>query len=155
MNTRVVARLLLLGCLISGVGCSSYPQDFREAVDGSAGTYEGVYGPWEGEWHSEPSGHRGPLWCLIEQAGEDDTEFSFRYRAGWGRILRGNFTQVTPVVAAAEPGAYEVVATKDLGRLGGVYQIDGVVGPDAFDARFTSSKGDRGTMVLRRPGGTN
>ncbi|CAN5118697.1 hypothetical protein BH23VER1_BH23VER1_19340 [soil metagenome] len=155
MHARIPTIILAVGCLVAFVGCTSYRREFRSAVREAGGQYEGVYGPWEGEWRSAPSGHHGPLWCLIGRAGEGaDEQLEFRYRAGWGKVLRGNFTQRTAVdPVPGRPGAFVVQGSKDLGVLGGLYTIEGTVDPDRFDARFTSTKGDRGTMGLRRPDG--
>lgn len=139
--------ILVVGLLSSS--CSMYQRDFRKAVAAGGWSESDPSGPWKGKWHSEPSGHEGPLWCLIaEQEGKPGV-FDFRYRAGWGVMQFGDYTHED---AGRQVGDEVVVKGEmDLSKAVGVYQVDGTVKAGEFKARFESNRGDRGTMVLRRP----
>jgi hypothetical protein len=65
-------------------------------------------------------------------------------------VLRGHYTQTVPVERDADGGS-RFTGSMDLGKLGGVYSVESEVGGGVWDARFRSSKGDHGTMELRRP----
>ncbi len=151
----LVTRLMIVFVAMSLAACSGhrYRRDFDAAVRASRGTYEDVTGPWVGEWHSEASDHRGPLWCLVGPSERAPGQTDFRYRAKWAGVLAGSFKHTLPVEKRAK--GMRVRGDADLGSLIGVYTIDAELGREAFDARYTSSKGDRGTMTLRRPGGAD
>jgi len=138
----------LLFLLLLFASCSSYRSEFRRSVATSAGIYGDPTGPWVGDWQSL-SGHRGPLWCIINPG--EKGEYEFWYRAGWARVIYGNFRHVAAAEQEGE-GLYRVKGDSDLGKLAGVYTLDATIGREKFDALYTSTKGDRGRMTLRRPG---
>jgi len=140
------SALLSLATLLSA--CSAYQRDFREAAAELPDPPPNALGAWKGSWHSEPSGHRGPLWCVVtpaEGGGHD-----FRYRAGWGAFQFGDYTHHVEAELAAD-GSLAVTGEMELPGGFGTYTIDGRLTATEFKARFTSDRGDRGTMTLSRP----
>lgn len=148
---RPAARWLALLLAVLTVSCGSvYQRDFQQAVRDADGAHEDPTGPWQGRWTSAPTGHEGPVWCLIsEHPGKPDT-YDFRYRAGWGLINFGDYLHTAKVAQAAD-GSFRLKSSMELPEAFGTYTIDGTVTDEAFDARHKSDKGDHGTMILRRP----
>ena len=127
--------------------CSSFNSAWRQAVTESYG--DSLSGPWEGRWVSDASGHEGRLRCLVSPDPEHQANYQFRYWAQWG-LFSGQFATSYPVEEAA-PGRWQFSGDSDLGRLAGVYRHEGEATATDLRATYTSSKGDRGTMVLGRP----
>ena len=148
---RPAACLLVTALAVLTASCGSvYQRDFRQAVADAKGVYNDPTGPWQGRWTSEPTGHEGPVWCMIsEHPGKPDT-YDFRYRAGWGLINFGDYVHTTKVSKAPD-GSIRLKSSMELPEAFGTYTVDGTVTSKAFDARHSSDKGDRGTMALRRP----
>ena len=142
MKTAFTA--LLLGSLIS---CSPYQMDFQKEARAFKpnGTPEG---PWKGTWRSEVNGHNGPLWCLVSRDPKKPTEWTFRYRAGWGVLQFGDYKH--PVTGTFAKGVLPIDGSMELPDDWGVYEVKGRLTPTKFDMRF-KSKGDKGTMTLTRP----
>lgn len=139
--------VLLLLCLLPSC-VSRYERDFRKAAEGQAASPTKVTGPWIGEWRSEANGHHGPLWCMVSEAGSG--QYDFRYRAGWGQLQFGDYTHRVNATPAGD-GSLPFSGSLDLPGGVGVHEVKGVLKPNSFDARFQSERGDRGTMILRRP----
>lgn len=114
------------------------------------GTARGPEGPWKGEWRSELNGHHGPLWCMIGDPEGGQGIHEFRYRAGWGVLKFGDYTHRTATRRRGD-GSLDFEGSMELPGDVGRYDVDGRVTAERFDARFRSDRGDRGTMVLRRP----
>jgi hypothetical protein len=94
--------------------------------------------------------HEGPLWCIVtETPGQPDT-YDFRYRAGWGILQFGNYVHTLKVDKTPE-GALRVKGDMVLPKLVGTHALNGTVTDTTFDAAYTSTKGDHGSMTLRRP----
>lgn len=154
MNWHRIRRGLLIA--FSGlffISCSSYPKEFEQASSAYFSDEEkGLEGPWIGSWTSIPTGHEGPLWCLVEPVPQDDSKlkrYRFRYRAGWGWILRGEFEHEVSVEASGERSRFE--EEMDLGKLGGVYLSETEVADGLWRGRHRSTKGDRGEIMMKRP----
>lgn len=140
--------VLWTATLVAMCSCSSFDSAWREAV-ASPAPGNTLSGPWEGRWVSEASGHEGRLRCLIAPDLEQASNYHFRYWAQWG-LFSGQFETSYPVEEVA-PGRWRFSGDSDLGRLAGVYRHDGEATASDWRASYTSSKGDRGTMVMRRP----
>lgn len=154
MNWYCIRCVLLIAfSSLFSVSCSSYPKEFESATTAYfSGEVEGLEGPWIGSWTSIPTGHEGPLWCLVEPVLEDDSEFRhyrFRYRAGWGWILRGEFEHVVGVETSGVRFRFE--QEMDLGKLGGVYLSKTEVVDGLWTGRHRSTKGDHGEILMKRP----
>ena len=105
-------------------------------------------GAWEGEWTSEPTGHSGPLWCLIEPLEGSDSHYHFRYRAGWAWIVRGEYAH--DVLTREVGDAIHFDEEMDLGRLGGIYRAESKIQAGQWEGRHRSTMGDRGSIRMRR-----
>ena len=138
----VLAAVLLASC------ASRYERDFRAAVASAPDRPTTVEGPWVGQWKSEMNGHEGPLWCVVSQS--EPGTYDFRYRAGWGKLQFGDYVHRVEAKPAADR-SLDYQGKMDLPGGVGVHEVDGRLTPTTFDARFRSERGDRGTMVLRRP----
>ncbi|NNC86889.1 MAG: hypothetical protein HKN82_00355 [Akkermansiaceae bacterium] len=147
---RIAPCLLALAAGFLAVSCSPYQRDFRQAVAAAQGRHADPTGPWKGTWHSVPSGHDGPLWCIITETPGRAGSYDFRYRAGWGILNFGDYTHTVPV-KRRPGGALGVTGSMELPAAVGTYSLDGMVTNDRFDAKYTSTKGDHGTFTLRRP----
>lgn len=129
------------------IGCSPFPRDFRAAA--ATDPPRSALGAWRGEWSSETNGHHGPLWCIVSPTPGQPGHTDFRYRAGWGLLQFGDYVHTV----AATPAADGTLALDDEMELPGGfgrYRVVGRVDPETFDVRY-HSRGDRGTMSLRRP----
>lgn len=131
------------------VSCvSRYERDFQSAVEVMPESPPSVEGPWVGRWRSDTNGHEGPLWCLVRE--RDGGGYDFRYRAGWGVMQFGDYLHAIEEVEETESGiAFR--GAMDLPGGVGVYDVEGLVVPDFFDAEYRSDRGDHGTIKLRRP----
>lgn len=148
--TKAVRLLTLCGCAVLLASCFSYHARFQKAVAGAAGQFNDPTGPWVGKWLSNHNGHKGSLWCIITETPDKPGFYDFRYRAGWGILKFGNYvhTVETKVDAA---GNLRVTGKMDLPKMLGTYSVDGTVTKTEFNAKYTSTTGDHGTMTLRRP----
>ncbi|MDB4808582.1 hypothetical protein OAG85_01495 [Verrucomicrobiales bacterium] len=143
---RIQALFLSLALMLAS-SCSSFKRDWRVAV--AQPTPNDLSGAWEGQWHSEPTDHRGKLRCLVTPSETQTGHYNFHYWAKWG-LLSGAFATVYAVTEFS-PERWRFAGDTDLGSLGGIYHHDGEATPARFHADFTSSKGDRGTMTMTRP----
>lgn len=111
------------------------------------GPEDDVTGPWEGSWHSEPTGHGGRLRCVIHHAGEGRIEAAFH--AVFWKLFRATYE--AELDARPIRDGYEIRGSRDLGRLfGGEFEYEGTVTPAEFRATYRSSS-DHGTFTMRRP----
>ena len=148
MNHRGEIFLLLLS--LSGLAnCSSYKRNWNQSVSAQfSAPSSDLQGPWEGEWISEASGHKGKLRCLVTPSTSPVGNYHFHYWAKWG-LLSGDFETVYPVIKGTDCWLFE--GDTDLGSLGGVYRHQGHATTSQFHAAYTSNKGDRGTFTMKRP----
>lgn len=138
--------MLLVGFLAS---CSPYERDFRRASREMPRPAVSPHGPWVGEWRSEVNGHHGPIWCLVDEADGEPDVTRFRYRAGWGLLQFGDFSHKVPTRRAGD-GSLELDDEMELPGGFGTYRVQGRVTAERFDVTYRS-RGDHGTMTLRRP----
>jgi len=139
--------LLLLSLVLAS--CSPFQRDFRRAAGGFDAEAATADGPWVGEWRSEVNGHHGPLWCLVSPSEDRPGHHDFRYRAGWGVLQFGDYTHRVPTRRGS--GASLVLDDRmELPGGFGTYRVEGTLTPATFDATYRS-RGDHGTMTLRRP----
>lgn len=153
MRLSTMKRLplvLILAFCTALPSCFSYHAHFRKAVAASAGKHEDPTGPWIGEWKSDFNGHDGPLWCIVTESKDEAGAYDFRYRAGWGIFKFGNYVHTVKVNKTPE-GHFLLKGDMDLPKLVGNHSVDGKITKDAFTAKFKSTKGDHGTMTLKRP----
>lgn len=137
--------LAVLACslvVFATSSCTGYKKRWDTAL---TGTYHGMDGPWEGTWKSSKNGHTGGLKCIVTPLGEDQYEFD--WWASWGKLSADY--QITSV-SKPEDGYHLLVMDFDLGKLGGVYRMEGKATPTVFDATY-SAKVDAGALILRRP----
>jgi len=147
-HLKLVVVLFLAGASL--VSCSSYPKDFDLEVEKFlAEPPDDFEGPWVGHWTSVPTGHTGPLWCLIRPTNGAENRYQFHYRAGWGPWLRGEFDHEVDVVRRG--GKIGITERMDLGRLGGVYTLESVISGADWGGAHHSNKGDHGRVVMKRP----
>lgn len=146
---RTTRLLLLLPLLLGSCVPGTYTRDFAKETVAQAKPPISVEGAWIGEWESEVNGHEGPLWCIVHPSKEKAGDYEFRYRAGWGLVHFGDYTHST----AAEPdaqGNLPLEGKMELPAGLGTYAVKGLLTPTDFKATY-KSKGDRGTMTLKRP----
>ena len=150
-------RRLLTAVLLTAAAalssCTGLPQGWSEARRGTLS--DPVSGAWAGHWHSESTGHRGGLRCVISPVKHcvplprEQEMRHFRFRASWAKILCAGFTMDGAAVPAGKDG-HTISGSRDLGPLfGGVFTCRGTIRGDAFSARY-EAKVDRGTMEMRR-----
>ncbi|MEM1083282.1 MAG: hypothetical protein AAGI48_04110 [Verrucomicrobiota bacterium] len=148
MNFAKAFGVLLSFVMVSCVP-GTYTRDFVKETASQPDPPTSVEGPWVGEWKSEVNGHQGPLWCIVRPSEDQPGHYDFRYRAGWGMMKFGDYVHQVAAEPDAE-GNLELKGEMDLPAGLGVYEVDGRLTPTEFKARF-DSKGDRGTMLLKRP----
>lgn len=140
--------ILVAGCGL--VSCGGYSRNFAQAVEEMPRPPANAEGPWQGSWKSDVNGHTGPLWCVVTPTAGKPGSYDFRYRAGWGVFRFGDYTHTVEAKLAGD-GTLRLVGAMELPGGMGVYQVDGRLTKDKFEATF-QSKGDRGKMTLIRPG---
>ena len=143
---RILPILFSLGSLFVA-SCGSFPSEWRRAVSQPIPT--DLTGAWEGRWVSQTSGHQGTLRCVVRQDASSAETYHFHYWARWG-FLCGTFPAVYPVQAIG-PDRWAFSGHSDLGLLGGLYHHRGKATPTTFNATYHSTRGDHGTMQMRRP----
>jgi hypothetical protein len=142
-------KVLALAAFCGLVSCGGYSRDFARAVEEMPRPPANAEGPWLGSWKSDVNGHTGPLWCVVTPNAAKPGSFDFRYRAGWGMLKFGDYIHTVEAKMAAD-GSIRLVGEMELPGGMGVYQVDGRLTKETFEATF-QSKGDRGTMTLKRP----
>jgi hypothetical protein len=144
--------LILLAATIA-IGLSScansYSRGFAKASAALPRPPSNAEGPWLGTWKSDVNGHTGPLWCIVHPTPDRPGDYDFRYRAGWGVLKFGDYTHTTPAKLAAD-GSMKLSGEMTLPGGFGNYKVEGRLTRDSFTATYRS-KGDRGTMTLKRP----
>lgn len=148
MKTILCARINLLGglaCLVLATcGCNSFQQQWTKMAADSPPPHE-IVGRWQGTWSSDPSGHTGPLRCILTKVGE--TGYQARYHAGYFKILTADYTVSMEV--EQEDDGWEFSGETNLGWLMGVYRHQGQIRGEHYRAEYTS-KHDHGVMDMRK-----
>jgi hypothetical protein len=127
--------------------CSDFKEHWERA---SSPVAAGMAGRWLGEWVSTPSGHRGPLRCVIDVTS--DEQWHARFRAGYARVFRACYATDFHVARVA-PDRWTFSGRSDLGALaGGQYEYSGEATLEALICRYKSPH-DHGEFRLRRPAG--
>lgn len=141
-------RFLMLACLLGVASAAPVSARNKEAAETRVRDTAGIAGEWEGQWESRKNGHQGALSCQVEPVGNG--RYLFRYRAVWGKIMKGNF-QISCDVSPSGSG-FSVHGTKSLGIFG-TYHHEGRITPHSFEATFRSDRKNLGSFRLRRPEG--
>lgn len=160
-SVSVASSLLWVGVIgllgLAGGGCGSFNRAWRAAAIEDAGR-PALVGRWQGSWHSDETGHRNELRCLISPGtnGAYQARFHAKYRK-WVTLTFGYTLslQVDPQVesgnGAAQDSAAHFHGGADLGWLaGGIYRCVGAASATNFHATY-ESKYDRGTFEMTRP----
>jgi hypothetical protein len=140
----VVLLALVMSVMICG--CSSFNREWRKATAQPAHS-GALEGPWQGQWKSEQTGHKGKLRCLIVKVGDDS--YLARFHAKYAKIM--GFKYTVPLKAERTNDQFQFKGEADLGKLaGGVYHYDGHADSTNFFSNY-SSKADHGTFQMSRP----
>jgi hypothetical protein len=106
-------------------------------------TFSQPSGVWRGYWHSDPTGHRGPINAKIRQVSPD------RYEA----LFYGRFFVVIPFAYRATltrvPGTADLFQSSKQMPIVGNYQTTARIRDGHFDANFSSGK-DTGVFRMTR-----
>lgn len=148
MNLRLIPLAAAIAVAVSSC-TNSYHRGFAEAAAALPRPPANAEGPWLGTWKSDVNGHTGPLWCIVQPTPDRPGTYDFRYRAGWGVLKFGDYTHTTPAKLAAD-GSIQLRGEMSLPGGFGNYQVEGRLTRESFTATYRS-KGDRGTMTLKRP----
>ena len=144
MKNLTLAIALLGTLLLTSCGTA-----FRRQWSSAPTPPSGIEGRWEGTWHSEGTGHRGTLRCIVGPALNQEGDHLFAYRATWGSFLSGTFKANHRVTAGKTDlrftGKHELASWA-----GGTYQYDGTVRKGQFEATYRCEK-DHGTFSMKRP----
>lgn len=133
--------LLAVGC------CGTFDQDFDDARPRA----QGMVGAWEGTW-SNASGHEGGLRCIVTPAGENKVDTRYHATYGWF-IFWFSFEYTVPVTIERDGTGWKFKGSAVLDSWvgGGLYEYQGRVDGDAFDATYTSEH-DPGVFKMKRAG---
>ena len=137
-----------MSLLLLVTGCSTFDRDFEAARAPSEGTST-LVGAWEGDWHSDPSGHAGGLRCIVTRSGGG---FSSRYHATFNFLfIPLSFEYEVPLSALQEGDAWRFrgAAVIDYFIAGGPYEYEGLVQGDEFIASYRASF-DSGVFRMKR-----
>jgi len=103
-------------------------------------------GVWRGHWHSDSTGHKGPMRADFECAG----------RGRWKVVFRGRFCALIPFQYSAvlfeeqkADGTVTLSGSRSLGPLLGNFYFRGTVSGGRLNARWWSKK-ESGSFVLAR-----
>jgi len=138
----LIPFLLLTGC------CSGFDRDF-DAARSTSESAGALVGPWEGTWHSDPSGHHGGLRSIITSS---DSGYRSRYYATFTFLfLPLSFEYEVPLTALPDGDAWRFrgSAVIDYFIAGGLYEYEGLVSGDEFVASYRSSF-DSGIFRMKR-----
>jgi hypothetical protein len=151
---RLVLPLFALAVAFAAGGCGiAYECRWKNA--GTQPTpAQGINGRWQGEWHSEGSGHSGGLRCILTRDADGHYVADFRATYAWLLSFGYRMTLTTKATDDGHPPSVVYFEGKeDAGWLGGgVYAYDGKVTPMAFHFNYAGTW-DHGTFLLARPGG--
>ncbi len=145
---------LLLASMLTLGGCA-FDREYRKFAD--APPSHDIAGPWEGEWVSEATGHRGALRCIVTPLPDEDGSLAAQgkqryeawFHATWAKVLSGTYR--IELVTETKPDAVHFEGAADLGWLaGGVYQTQGTATADVWQSTYRSQH-DHGRFEMTRP----
>lgn len=111
----------------------------------AAANAQPIDGRWVGQWVTETNGHHGPLRATVVPAGDGyDVRFSGRFAKVIPFVYRQHLT-----ATATTGDAVQLHAERRL-PLFGTFRMDATVSATAFDARYTSGRGEAGRFILHR-----
>jgi hypothetical protein len=103
-------------------------------------------GVWVGRWHSETTGHQGPMRARVTP--NSDGTYNARFTGRFALVIPFTYrATLTPV--ACDGCATTLVSSKQLGPIMGTYRMDSVVAGNQFQAGYSAKK-DRGTFNMTR-----
>jgi len=147
MKFQFFLNLPLIGLFFSG--CAGFERDWKQALaDHREGRVTAPDGPWEGTWVTTTDGHSGKLRAVVTPAADQPGHYDFHYHATWAKVLSGAYKVRFPVIR--ERGHYLADGEHTMGKFG-TFGHRAVITDDAFEATFSSDKGDLGSFSMTRP----
>jgi hypothetical protein len=147
MKFLPVLNLPLIGLFFSG--CAGFEREWKQVLaEHRVNPVAAPAGPWEGTWVTTTDGHSGKLRAIVTPAPEDPGKYDFHYHATWARVFSGAYKVRFPVTR--ERGRYIANGKEAMGKFG-TFGHKAVITEDAFEATFSSDKGDLGSFSLARP----
>jgi hypothetical protein len=146
-RTKVAWTGLLMMAFCLACGPAMLPREVaaQEIVTLATGG-PALTGTWSGGWHSQTTGHKGPLRADIRPTGNGNYTATFT----------GKFFKVIPFryqmqlnVIANDGKQLQLAGSKKLGPLMGYYSYNATVTGGNFLATYRTKR-DRGTFTLRR-----
>ena len=107
---------------------------------------EPLSGAWSGGWHSQTTGHKGPLNADIRPSSSGN--YSATFSGKFFKIIPFRY-QMQLNVISQDGNQLELAGTKKLGPLMGYYSYRAVVQDGQLSANYRTKR-DRGTFTLRR-----
>lgn len=156
MKSSRTLRLALFALILTLLpSCGS---DFRKAwkcdMCPAPPPANGVAGKWQGTWHSDATGHRGKLRCVVSGELEEGKfyakgDHTFFYHATWKTILSGSYKAIHNV-RKQKDGSYRFTGDHKMPDwAGGLYHYEGTIKGDEFKANYKSAM-DHGTYTMKR-----
>jgi len=103
-------------------------------------------GRWRGTWHSDSTGHKGPMQANFRCAGTGRWEVVFRGR--FCALIPFQYSAVLQEQTSAD-GSVTLSGSRNLGPLLGTFHFRGTVSGGRLNARWWSKK-ESGSFVLSR-----
>lgn len=121
-------------------------RDFNGLWESARPVPGSVAGPWEGEWISSATGHRGRLRCVVQPGSA--SAWSMWFRGEYAGVFRACYR--TEFEAAQEGERWTFSGGSNLGALaGGEYTYTGYATLDELNCDYRSSR-DHGVFRLRK-----
>ena len=102
-------------------------------------------GRWTGSWHSETTGHHGPIRAKIRM--DDDGNMVVRFHGRYAKIFP--FWYRTTLEQSNQGDGIHYVAQHDLGKRWGMFTLDAYLEGETLKAQY-QSQDDIGGFVLTR-----
>ena len=103
-------------------------------------------GKWRGEWHSQSTGHRGPMRANVWKA--NDGTYQARFSGRFALVIPFTY-KVTMNPSYDQYGNVHLHASKPLGPLMGSYSMDAVSSGNGLNGSFRAAK-DVGSIRMER-----
>ncbi len=144
MNFKM-AQIVSVGALLMLCSCSTFHRDWKKAAALSAPS--DIQGAWEGTWTSEPSGHSGKLFCLVEKMSEQS--YRARFDSTYKKLL--HFKSTVTLNGATTNHVFTFSGAAKLPWwAGGLYRYEGRASATNFFSTY-QCKYDHGTFQMTRP----